>query len=275
VKKNPRRRFPVSSVFLITISAAGFLAPWIAPASPSQIDEDRLLEPPSQSHWMGTDELGRDLFTRTLFGARVSLAVGLGTAILAMAVGSLYGLVSGHAGGKLDDLLMRIVDIFYSLPDLVLIILVSLVTGRNMVGALIALSLVSWVRFARLVRGQVLQIMKLPYIEAARAGGATAPRILFRHILPNLIGPLLVTLTFSVPAAILAESTLSFIGLGINDPYSPWGISWGTLAQDGWRGMRRHPHLVFFPGAAIFLTILALNFLGDSMRNWLDPKMRL
>jgi oligopeptide transport system permease protein len=192
-----------------------------------------------------------------------------------MAAGCVYGLISGYAGGTTDDLMMRIVDICYSLPDLVLIILVSLVTGRNLAGSVIALALVGWVRFARVVRGQVLQIMELPYIEAARAAGAGALRILLRHILPNLTGPLLVTLTFSVPAAILAESTLSFIGLGINDPYSPWGISWGTLAQDGWRAMGSHPHLIFFPGAAIFSTILALNFVGESLRNWIDPKMKL
>ena len=265
----------VSVTFLITISAAGFLAPWIAPLSPSGIDADRLLESPSASHWMGTDELGRDLFSRTLFGARVSLTVGIATALVAMAVGSLYGLVSGYVGGKFDELLMRVVDIFYALPDLVLIILVSIVTGRTVVGAIIALSLITWVRFARLVRGQVLQIMELPYIDGARAAGAGASRILLHHILPNLMGPLLVTLTFSVPSAILAESTLSFIGLGINDPYSPWGISWGTLAQDGWRAMRSHPHLVFFPGAAIFSTILALNFVGDSFRNRIDPRMKV
>jgi len=167
------------------------------------------------------------------------------------------------------------VDICYALPDLVLIILVSLLTGRNLVGTIVALSLVSWVRFARLVRGQVLQIKQLPFVEAARAGGAGARRILFRHILPNMMGPIMVTLTFNIATAILAESTLSFIGLGINDPYSPWGISWGTLVQDGWRAMRRYPHLVFFPGTAIFLTILALNFLGDSLGDWIDPKMKL
>jgi oligopeptide transport system permease protein len=169
---------------------------------------------------------------------------------------------------------MRVVDIFYGLPDLLIFILLSLVFGRNIVGVLIALGLVTWVRFARITRGQVLQAKELVYVEGARAVGASHARILLRHILPNILGPVAVTLTFSIPSAILAESTLSFIGLGINDPYSEWGTSWGTLAQDGWRAMRSYPHVILFPGLAIFLTILAFNFLGNGLRDILDPRGR-
>lgn len=221
---------------------------------------------------MGTDGLGRDLLTRVLYGARVSLTVGIGTAVIALVIGSLYGLVSGYIGGALDNLLMRIVDVFYGLPDLLIFILLSLVFGRNIGGILVALGLVTWVRFARIARGQVLQAREFLYIEGARAIGASRFRIILRHILPNVAGPILVTLTFSIPAAILAESTLSFIGLGINDPYSPWGTSWGTLAQDGWRAMRSYPHIILFPGLAIFLTILSFNFLGNGLRDILDPR---
>ncbi len=221
---------------------------------------------------MGTDGLGRDLLTRVLYGARVSITVGLGTALMALGIGTAYGLISGFKGGALDNYMMRVVDIFYSLPDMLMFILLSLLFGRNIVGLLVALGLVTWVRFARIARGQVLQAKEFAYIEGARAMGASRRRILARHILPNIVGPIIVTLTFSIPAAILAESTLSFIGLGINDPYSSWGTSWGTLAQDGWRAMRTYPHVIFFPAAAIFFTILAFNTVGNWLRDFLDPR---
>jgi oligopeptide transport system permease protein len=258
--------------FIILVSFTGFAAPYISPYAAGGLEEKQILQPPSTSHWMGTDALGRDLLTRTLYGARVSMTVGLGTALIALVIGTAYGLVSGFAGGSLDHLMMRIVDIFYGLPDMLIFILLSLVFGRNIVGLLIALGLVSWVRFARITRGQVLQAREFLYVEGARAMGARGQRIVRRHILPNIIGPILVTLTFSIPSAILAESTLSFIGIGINDPYSPWGTSWGTLAQDGWRAMRTFPHVILFPAAAIFLTILALNTLGNELRDALDPR---
>jgi len=263
-----------SLAFILMVCLVALLAPVISPYSPGGFDESRILEGPSWSHWMGTDGLGRDLFTRILYGARVSMTVGVGTALIALVIGTLYGLVSGYLGGYSDQWLMRIVDIFYALPDLLIFILLSLVVGRNIAGVLIALGLVTWVRFARITRGQVLQAKEIIYVEGARAIGASHARILLLHILPNIFAPVLVTLTFSIPTAILAESTLSFIGLGINDPYSAWGTSWGTLAQDGWRAMRTYPHLIFFPALAIFLTILAFNFLGNGVRDLLDPKRR-
>jgi oligopeptide transport system permease protein len=257
-------------VLIVMLSAA--LAPWLSPYAASGLQETRLLEPPSWAHWMGTDGLGRDLLTRILYGARVSIAVGVGTGIIALIIGTAYGLVSGFKGGQLDRLMMRVVDIFYGLPDMLIFILLSLLFGRNIGGLLVALGLVSWVRFARITRGQVLQAKEFLFVEGARSIGASRGRILLRHILPNIMGPIIVTLTYSIPAAILAESTVSFIGLGINDPYSDWGTSWGTLAQDGWRAMRAYPHVIFFPAAAIFLTILAFNTLGNALREHLDPK---
>lgn len=263
-----------SLCFIIVVSAAGVFAPAISPHGAGGLDESRILQGPSSDHWMGTDGLGRDLLTRVLFGARVSIAVGLGTAVIALIIGTAYGLVSGYAGGKVDGAMMRLVDIFYALPDLLIFILLSLVLGRTIGGVLISLGFVAWVRFARIARGQVLQAKQLAYVEGARAAGAGDSRILLRHILPNIAGPILVTLTFSIPAAILTESTLSFIGLGINDPYSEWGTSWGSLMQDGWRAMRSFPHVILFPSGAIFLTILAFNFLGNGLRDVLDPKRR-
>jgi oligopeptide transport system permease protein len=258
--------------FVVIVAVSAALAPWLSPYSAGGLHEGRLLEGPSWTHWMGTDSLGRDLFTRILYGARVSMSVGLGTGLIALAIGTVFGLVSGFAGGSTDRLMMRVVDIFYGLPDMLIFILLSIVLGRNLGGLLAALGLVSWVRFARIARGQALQAKEFLFVESARAIGASRTRLLLHHILPNIMGPIIVTLTYSVPAAILAESTVSFIGLGINDPYSDWGTSWGTLAQDGWRAMRTYPHVIFFPAATIFFTILAFNTLGNQLRDHFDPK---
>ena len=263
-----------SGTVVFIVVALGFLAPWIAPYSIGGLEARQLLETPSWSHWMGTDGLGRDLFTRILYGARVSITVGLGTAVIALIIGTSYGLVAGFRGGNWDHLMMRVVDIFYGLPEMLIFILLSLVFGRNIGGLLIALGLVSWVRFARIARGQVLQAKEFLFVESANALGASRRRGLLRHILPNILGPIIVTLTFSIPSAILAESTLSFIGIGINDPYSAWGTSWGTLAQDGYRAMRSYPHVIAFPAGAIFVTILSFNGLGNGLRDLLDPKQR-
>lgn len=263
-----------SAAMVCAVVVLGYLAPWIAPYSVGGLEAKRLLEPPSWSHWMGTDNLGRDLLTRVLYGARVSITVGLGTALIALVIGTSYGLIAGFKGGGLDQFMMRVVDVFYGLPDMLIFILLSLLFGRNIGGLLIALGLVSWVRFARIARGQALQAKEFLFVESANALGASRPRIMLRHILPNILGPIIVTLTFSIPSAILAESTLSFIGIGINDPYSAWGTSWGTLAQDGYRAMRSYPHIIAFPAAAIFVTILSFNVLGNGLRDILDPKGR-
>lgn len=263
-----------SAGFVLIVILAAFFAPWISPYAVGGLEEKRLLEAPSWAHWMGTDGLGRDLLTRVLYGARVSIAVGLGTTLIALAIGTTYGLIAGFKGGNWDHFLMRVVDIFYGLPDMLIFILLSLLFGRNIGGLLVALGLVTWVRFARVARGQVLQAKEFLFVESASALGASRKRIVLRHILPNITGPIIVTLTFSIPSAILAESTLSFIGIGINDPYSAWGTSWGTLTQDGYRAMRTYPHLIAFPAAAIFLTILSFNTLGNGLRDLLDPKQR-
>ena len=276
---NPLQRsvnhlLPFCAGFLLIIVLAAICAPWFSSYAVGGLEEKRLLEPPSSAHWMGTDGLGRDLLTRVLYGARVSITVGLGTALIALIIGTTYGLIAGFKGGNWDHAMMRIVDLFYGLPDMLIFILLSLLFGRNIGGLLVALGLVSWVRFARIARGQVLQAREFLFVESAYALGASRRRIVVRHILPNIIGPIIVTLTFSIPSAILAESTLSFIGIGINDPYSAWGTSWGTLVQDGYRAMRSYPHVIAFPAAAIFSTILSLNILGNGLRDILDPKQR-
>ncbi len=242
----------------------------LCPYSFDQTSTDFLAGPSSQ-HLMGTDELGRDLLSRIVYGARLSIAIGLTTAAVAFVIGTLYGAISGYFGGKIDTLLMRGVDIAYSLPDLLVMILIGVLLGRGTVGILIALGLVSWMGTARLVRAQFLQLKNEEFIEAARAQGQSGLNIVFKHLLPNAIGPIIVALTFTVPSAILSESTLSFIGLGLSPP----ACSWGTLASDGWRSLRAHPHLIFFPSLFIFMTVLSFNFLGDGLRDALDPRTRL
>ena len=259
-----------SGLFLIFVSSAAIFAPWVAPYSYETQDTLNTLAAPGFDHWMGTDRLGRDLFSRLIYGARVSLFIGVATTLLALLIGTIYGAVSGYTGGGADRVMMRFVDVVFALPDMLMIILITVMMGRGVMGMFIALTLVSWVTVARLVRGEVLRIKEYTYIEAAHALGAGDLKILLREILPNILGLMIVTLTFRIPVAILAESTLSFIGLGIAPPFS----SWGTLANEGWKAIKFYPHLILFPSVAIFLTILSFNFLGEGLRDHLDPKSR-
>lgn len=260
----------ISGILILAICMVAILAPWLAPYSYDAQDNMALLQSPSSPHWMGTDRLGRDLFSRLLYGARISMSIGILTALAALVWGTGYGAISGYLGGRVDHWMMRWVDIVYALPDLLLIILIMVIMGRGFWGIFWALTLVSWVTVARIVRGEVLRHREQSYVEAARALGAGHSRILFRHILPNTFGPLIVILTFRIPSAILAESTLSFVGIGITPPLA----SWGTLANEGWAAMKFYPHLIVFPGLFIFFTILAFNFLGDGLRDILDPRNR-
>lgn len=268
------RRRPVTAaaaiaVVLLVLAALG--APWLAPYAYDHQDTTATLQGPSAAHWLGTDRLGRDLYSRLLYGARVSITIGLATAFAATLIGTLYGAVSGYLGGRWDNLLMRAVDVVYPLPDLLLIILITILVGRGVFGIFLALTLVGWVTAARIMRGEVLRLRTYPFVEAAYAAGAGHARVLFRHILPNSLGVLIVTGTFRIPASILAESTLSFVGLGVAPP----AASWGTLANEGWAAMKFYPHLILFPSLVIFVTTLAFNFLGDALRDALDPDHRV
>ena len=243
------------------------------PLSPYAYDQTSTLylAGPSAQHWMGTDELGRDLCARVIYGAQLSIAIGLTTAGVAFVIGTVYGAIAGYCGGKIDTLMMRGVDLAYSLPDLLVMILIGVLIGRGTFGILLALGLVSWMGTARLTRAQFLQLKNEEFVEAARAQGQDHLSIIWKHLFPNALGPIIVALTFTVPSAILSESTLSFIGLGLSPP----ACSWGTLASDGWRSLRAHPHLIFFPSLFIFATVLSFNFLGDGLRDALDPRTRL
>ncbi len=267
----------VSSYIILFVCGVAALAPWIAPYSFETQNIDRILEGPSADHWLGTDGLGRDMLSRLIYGARMSMSVGIFTAFFSLLLGGVYGAVSGWVGGWVDSVMMRFVDILSAIPSLVLLILVSVIFNsirfsenpeiRALVGIFLSLSIVGWVGVARLVRGQVLQVKQMLYVESARALGASGGSILFKHIFPNILGPIIVILTFQVPSNILFESFLSFIGLGLQPPYS----SWGVLANDGWRA-KSYPHLILSPGTAIFFTMLAFNLLGDGLRDAFDPK---
>ena len=260
--------FKISSGFLFIIFSVSLLAPWVAPYSYQEQDTLNILAFPGVEHFLGTDRLGRDLLSRMIYGARVSLFVGVFSTLIALVIGTVYGTISAYVGGKTDNLMMRVVDVVFALPDLLMIILITVLMGRGVVGVFIALTMVSWVTIARLVRGEVLRIKEYPFILAAKALGASHLRIMLREIFPNILGILVVTLSFRIPVAILAESTLSFIGLGIAPPAS----SWGTLASDGWTAIKFYPHLILFPSLAIFFTILSFNFLGEGLREYLAPR---
>ena len=261
-------RFIVSASVLILLCLAAIFAPLLAPYGYDVVGAGPNLSPPIPGFLMGTDVLGRDLYSRILYGARLSLAVGFCTAIFALVLGTLTGAIAGYFGGRTDRILMSIVDIFYIFPMLLLAILLTLLLGRGFFGIFLAIGMTTWVTQARLVRALVLQTRELPYVEAGRAIGLTHLTILFKHIVPNLLGPMIVSLTFQIPNNILTESFLSFVGLGLQPPYS----SWGTLANEGFRGIQGYPYLMIFPGSALFITMLAFHFLGDALRDILDPK---
>ena len=224
--------------------------------------------PPSGQHWLGTDILGRDLLARTLYGGRISLMVGLVATFVALAIGVTYGAVAGYVGGKVDAFMMRLVDILYALPFAIFVILLMVFFGRNIFLLFFAIGAVEWLTMARIVRGQVLSIKRMEFIEAARALGLGRRRIIFRHVIPNVLGPVIVYTSLTIPAVMLLESFLSFLGLGVQAPMS----SWGVLIKDGSEKMEEFWWLLVFPGALFFLTLLSLNLLGDGLRDALDVR---
>ena len=260
------RKDPIAAALLFVLGItllAALLAPWISPWDPAaQSIDDRLLNP-SVRHWLGTDALGRDLLSRMLHGARLSLTVGLATAFFSLVLGTFTGAMAGFHRGWIDRTLTAIVDFLSIFPSLLLAILFSLLLGRGVFGILLSIGLVAWVQHARLVRAQVMQAASRPYVEAARALGLSRPRILWRHVLPNLWGPILVSVSAQVPSNIMAESFLSFLGLGLQPPHA----SWGSLAAEGLRALRSHPRLVAFPSGALFAVLLSSQYLGDWLRD--------
>lgn len=227
-------------------------------------------EGPSANHWFGMDDLGRDVFVRVWVGGRVSILIGLVGTLVSLVVGSIYGGISGYYGGIVDDIMMRIVEVIVGIPYMIVVILVSIALEKGLVSLIIALCITSWTGLARLVRGQVLQLKESEFILAAQALGASPLKIILKHLLPNVMSVIIVNITFSVPGFIFAEAFLSFIGLGVQPPYT----SWGAMASLGQQQMAYYPHELLFPAVAISLTMLAFNLLGDGLRDALDPKLR-
>ena len=286
LRKNPVAL--VSLSLLALIFAFAFLGPFLFPTDPHATSQDQF-SPPSFAHPFGTDNNGRDLLARVMEGARISLLVGLSGASISLVVGTTYGLISGYVGGTTDSLMMRFIEILYSIPRLIIIILATaafdhrfkdwlnshghtlLVGYSKIIILVLALGLIEWLTMARIVRGQVLSLKNLQFVVAARSLGQSHTRILLRHLLPNLTGIVIIYLTLTIPAVILDESFLSFLGLGIQAPQA----SWGSLLADGAQAInpvRSHWWLLLFPAAIMSITLLALNFLGDALRDALDPR---
>jgi peptide/nickel transport system permease protein len=257
-----------AAALLLGLAAAAVAAPWIAPASPTRQELAATVAPTSRTHILGQDKLGRDILSRVLHGGRVSLAVGITTVATSLLVGAAFGAVAGWAGGWLDELLMRTVDVLLAFPGLLLAIALTAVLGASVRNVVLALCLIGWTSYARLTRGEVHRLRRRDFVEAARALGASDRRILWRHVAPLLTAPLLVQATFGMAGAIVAEASLSFLGLGAQPPTA----SWGAMLNDGRAFVLVAPHLTIFPGLAIMLTVLALNFLGDALRDLLDVR---
>lgn len=253
---------------LSAMIVVALLTPWIAPYSYAQQDLDLGPVSPAPAHWLGTDIFGRDLLTRILYGSRVSLAVGFLATAVALSIGVLWGAFAGYIGGRIDALMMRIVDILYALPFTIFIILLMVVFGQNILLLFLAIGAVEWLTMARIVRGQVLTVRRQEYIEAAIIMGLSRWQIIRRHVIPNVLGPIIVYTTLTIPNVILLESFLSFLGLGVQPPAS----SWGVLVAYGVETMEEYPWLLFFPAATLSLTLFSLNFLGDGLRDALDPR---
>ena len=256
--------------FIVLLMLLALIGPMLSSIGYADQDFNNVNAGPSYEHWFGTDSLGRDLFIRVLYGARISLSIGLIASLINLVIGVLYGGISGLMGGKVDRIMMNIVDVLYSVPTLLYVILLMVVFKPGLLNIFIALGISYWLQMARIVRGQVLSIKEQEFVLAAISMGASKWRLLTKHLIPNAVGAIVVSWSLSIPDAIFTEAFLSFIGLGVSAPMA----SWGVLASEGINSMRGYQFQLFFPAAAISLTMLAFNFLSDGLRDALDPKMR-
>jgi oligopeptide transport system permease protein len=261
-----------SMILLAIVALLALLAPLLSPHPYDAVYWDRIQAPPdlANAHWFGTDGNGRDLFVRTLYGARVSLAVGILATAVSLVIGVTWGAIAGFVGGRTDDLMMRFVDVMYSLPFMFFVILLMVVFGRHIFLIFVAIGAVEWLTMARIVRGQTLSIKGKEFIEAARAAGVPTRKIITRHVIPNVMGPVVVYMTLTIPQVILIESFLSFLGLGVQEPLT----SWGALIAEGADQMESAPWMLVFPATFLALTLFCFNFIGDGLRDALDPRDR-
>jgi len=267
-----RNRAAVTSmILLLAMVLLAVVGPYLAPYPFDQINKNDVWAPPlAAGHLLGADALGRDLLSRLLMGLRVSLAVGVVATFVSLVIGVLWGAVAGYAGGRVDEVMMRVVDILYSLPFIFFVILLMVTFGRNFILLFLAIGAVEWLTMARIVRGQTLSLKQREFIEAARAAGLGQGAIVGRHIVPNLLGPVVVYVTLTIPGVILAESFLSFLGLGVQEPMT----SLGSLISKGAQDMELAPWLLVFPSIVMVVTLMAFNFIGDGLRDAIDPKDR-
>jgi oligopeptide transport system permease protein len=254
---------------LLVVAAA--VGPWLSPFTYDEVNKSDVWLPPLEGgHLMGSDALGRDLLTRLLVGLRVSLAIGFVATFVSLVIGVAWGAVAGYVGGKLDEVMMRFVDVLYSLPFIFFVILLMVTFGSNIILIFVAIGAVEWLTMSRIVRGQTLTLKNKEFVEAARAAGLNRGAIIFRHIVPNLLGPVVVYVTLTIPAVILAESFLSFLGLGVQPPMA----SLGALIAGGASDMELAPWLLIFPSLVMVMTLMSFNFIGDGLRDAIDPKDR-
>ena len=266
LKKN--RAAVTGGVVLAVMVVLAILTPWIAPYGYEAQNLDLGATPPSAAHWLGTDIFGRDLLTQILYGGRISLAVGFIATAVALVIGVTWGAVAGYVGGRIDSVMMRFVDILYALPFMIFIILLMVVFGRNILLLFLAIGAVEWLTMARIMRTQVQSLRQQEFVEAAVSLGLPPSAIIFKHIIPNALGPIIVYTTLTIPSVMLLEAFLSFLGLGIQPPQT----SWGLLISYGAETMEEYPWLLIFPGCALTLTLFSLNFLGDGLRDALDVR---
>lgn len=260
----------IGGFIVLFMTFVAVFAPVLTPFGVNEMNFLALLQGPSSQHWFGTDELGRDLVSRLMFGARASLLVGVGSALLACLLGTVVGMVAALQGGRTDTVLMRIMDVFFAFPAILLALTLVIVLGTDMRNIVLALGVIYMPQFARVTRAATLSIKGEQFVEAATALGNSAQRVAVRHVLPNILSPILVQLTVTVAYAMLAEAGLSFVGLGIQPPEP----SWGAMLNTGKTYLEQHPHLTIFPGGCIMLAVFGFNFLGDGLRDLLDPRMR-
>lgn len=264
-----RNRLALAGLFVLSLfTVIALLTPWIAPYEYADQNLDLGATPPSAEHWLGTDIFGRDLLTQIMYGGRVSIAVGLLATAVALLIGVTWGAIAGYAGGRVDAVMMRLVDILYALPFMIFIVLLMVVFGRNMLLLFLAIGAVEWLTMARIMRAQVQSLRQQEFVEAAVSIGLPTATIIRRHIIPNALGPIIVYTTLTIPSVMLLEAFLSFLGLGVQPPQT----SWGLLISYGAETMEEYPWLLLYPGLALTLTLFSLNFLGDGLRDALDVR---
>jgi len=265
------KKMAAASLFFLTIFViTALFAPLIAPYDYDEQDLEGRLKPPDEDHFFGRDQFGRDIFSRVIYGTRISLEVGLLVVLISSAIGVAIGSIAGYFSGFLDDFLMRIIDILLAFPGILLAIAIMAILGPSLNNVILALCLIGWVSYARLARGEVLSVKEMDYIEAARSIGCSNTRIIIFHVLPNILAPVIVQSTLGIAGVIIGEAGLSFLGLGVQPP-TP---SWGSMLSDGKNYIFEAPHLTLFPGFAIMIVVMSFNFLGDGLRDILNPRMR-